>query len=127
MLDVRWGLWHCPRAAAIDLGDWTDSKGERLGGTSLVIWRWVFVEKARLVDQPAVVRMVEFEEDDPTIEGHGIQNDGQSCTNVVGIGPADAGPVRTGAGLCAFGGVGNEDGICSHEKAIVGASTVVMN
>lgn len=98
-----------------------------MGGASLVFWQRIFVEEAGLVDQPAVIRMVEFEEDDPTIEGHGVQNDGQSCANVVGIGPADAGPVRTGAGLCAFGGVGNEDGICSHEQAIVGASRVVMN
>lgn len=70
---------------------------------------------SRLGEQPPVVRLIEFKQDDiPAFERHDIENDRQAFASIVRISTADAFILHAPGFWVSLDGVGDKDGVISH-------------
>jgi hypothetical protein len=85
-------------------------ESERLGGNPPL----VPTKQGRLSVKPPVICLVEFKQDDTTIERNRIEHNGQSSSYVMRIGPANPRPDGRFIGFGPLDGVRDEDGIVGH-------------
>lgn len=67
--------------------------------------------RARFLKDARVVMRIRLKEDDASVEGHEVENDGKSCDGIVRIGAADARPPGALLTLASLRAIGDEDGI----------------
>jgi len=69
-----------------------------------------------LVQEPRVVLLIAFKQNDSAVTGQGVEKDREPCALFVRVGGADAGPDGAVVFDAALHGVGDEDGIGLHVK-----------